>query len=572
MDTFKIYIADREYGKFEYFNASTLKLLESQLEFNPVKEKLFNQDIFKVKDGKINLLHSVTRSMRSIPGVLVLEKAKKLGKRNGKFLYKCIPDDKRLPIFLMPYAEKKTGFSKRIYNRYITFEFKVWKDKFPIGMIKQNIGPVSDLASFYEYNLYCKSLYASITYFKKAAMKQLRDKSSEYFIDAIQEKYKPEKRHDINVFAIDPKCSKDFDDAFSIVEKENSTIVSVYIANVSFWLDIMDLWDSFSQRIATIYLPDRKRPMLPTMLSDALCSLIQGQVRYAFTLDIEFDNKTLEIKSYKFLNTSIILKKNFVYNTKEQVDYGDYNKLEQFVKRISRKHKYIDNIVDSHDVVAYLMIFMNYLSAKELVKYKRGIYRSAKLNNEFKAPENVPDDVQKFLKMWNSFGGKYTTFKGIESHDMLELDAYVHITSPIRRLVDILTMLELQDCLNIFNYNDASKSFYDKWTNDESIEYINKTMRSIRKVQNDCSLLNICMNDKHILDKIYDGFIFDKIIRNDGLYQYMVYIPEIKMSNRFTSRYDKKNLSKQQFTIFVFIDENRLKQKIRVEMLVKNVV
>jgi exoribonuclease R len=570
MDTFKIYISDREYHKFEYLNASTLKILEPQLDFNPVREKLFNQDIFKVKDGKINLLHSTTRSMPSIPGVLVLEKAKKLGKRNGKFLYKCIPDDKRLPVFLIPFSEKKQGFSKRVFNRYITFEFKVWKDKFPIGMVKQNIGPVSELSSFYEYNLYCKSLYASITYFKKAAMKKLREKSSEYFIDEIQKKYNPEIRHDTNIFAIDPKESKDFDDAFSILENDKTTTVSIYIANVSFWLDIMDLWDSFSQRIATIYLPDRKRPMLPTMLSDALCSLIKDQIRYAFTLDIEFDNETLEIKNYKFLNTSIILKKNLVYNSKEQKTYPEYKKLEEFVKRISKKHKYIDHISDSHDLVAYLMIIMNYLSAKELVKYKRGIYRSAKLNSNFKAPDHVPHNVQKFLKMWNSFGGRYTTFKGLESHDMLDLDAYVHITSPIRRLVDLLTMLELQDCLNIFNYNDATRNFYNKWTNDESIEYINKTMRSIRKVQNDCSLLNICMNDKDILNKVYDGFIFDKIIRNDRLFQYMVYIPELKMSNRFTSRYDCVNLSKQQFTIFVFIDENKLKQKIRVEMLVKN--
>ncbi len=570
MVTYKIYITDRNYTKFEYLNASTLKSISPQLVYNPIKEKFFNQDIFEEKNGKIKLLHSTIRSMPSIPGVLVLENAKRLGKRNGKFLYKCIPDDKRLPIFLMPYSVKKTEFSKRVYNRYITFEFKVWKDKFPIGMIKQNIGPVMELASFYEYNLYCKSLYASITYFKKAAMKKLRDKSSEYFIDEIQKKYNPEIRHDVEVFAIDPKCSKDFDDAFSIMEKEKTTIVSIYIANVSFWLDIMDLWDSFSQRIATIYLPDRKRPMLPTMLSDALCSLIKGQVRYAFTLDIEFDNETLELKTHRFLNTSIKLKKNLVYDTKEQETYREYKKLESFVKRISLKHKYIDRISDSHDLVAYLMIFMNYLSAKELVKHKRGIYRSAKLNSNFKAPENVPQDVQKFLKMWNSFGGKYTTFKGLESHDMLELDAYVHITSPIRRLVDILTMLELQDSLNIFNYNDASKTFYDKWTNDESIEYINKTMRSIRKVQNDCSLLNICMNDKQLLNKIYNGFIFDKIVRNDRLYQYMVYIPELKMSNRFTSRYDCENLSKQQFTIFVFIDENKLKQKIRVEMIIKN--
>ena len=168
--------------------------------------------------------------------------------------------------------------------------------------------------------------------------------------------------------------------------------------------------------------------------------------------------------------------------------------------------------------------------------------------------------------MWNSFGGRYTTFDDLEAHDMLELDAYVHITSPIRRLVDLLTMMELQDCLGIFKYNDNSKKFYDKWTNKTSIDYINKTMRSIRKVQNDCSLLNICMNDREILNKIYKGFIFDKIERNDKLYQYMVYIPELKMSNRFTCRYDKKNLTFQQFKIYVFIDQIRLKQKIRVEI------
>ena len=45
-----------------------------------------------------------------------------------------------------------------------------------------------------------------------------------------------------------------------------------------------------------------------------------------------------------------------------------------------------------------------------------------------------------------------------------------------------------------------------------SIEYINTTMRSIRKVQNDCSLLKICMDDPTIQETVYDGYIFDKLI------------------------------------------------------------
>ena len=47
------------------------------------------------------------------------------------------------------------------------------------------------------------------------------------------------------------------------IDDEN-TIVSIYISNSMLWMDMLDLWESFDDRIATIYLPDRKRPMMPT--------------------------------------------------------------------------------------------------------------------------------------------------------------------------------------------------------------------------------------------------------------------------------------------------------------------
>ena len=130
----------------------------------------------------------------------------------------------------------------------------------------------------------------------------------------------------------------------------------------------------------------------------------------------------------------------------------------------------------------------------------------------------------------------------------------------------MLNIMILQENEGLYDMSIEAKKFYNYWTQDSSLEYINTTMRSIRKVQNDCSLLKICMEDASILEKIYEGFIFDKIIRNDALYQYMVYLPEINMVNRFTSRYDRKNLSNQSFKIYVFVDENSLKQKIRVEI------
>ena len=111
---------------------------------------------------------------------------------------------------------------------------------------------------------------------------------------------------------------------------------------------------------------------------------------------------------------------------------------------------------------------------------------------------------------------------------------------------------------------EKSKKFYDKWTSDEMIEYINNTMRSIRKVQSDCKLLHVCSTEKRLTKQPLRGYIFDKLLRNDDLFQYIVYLPEIKMTNRITTTRDLKNLSSYNFKIYIFMDEIRLKQKIRL--------
>ena len=565
---FKLHIEDRNYTNFKLINAVTLQNNVVITKINPIEHKLFNQDIFDY-DEETNILklqHSSTRSMLNIPGVLVLEGNKRYGRQRQKYLYKCIPDDKRLPIFMISYTIKM-GFSKTTYNKYVIFKFNHWKNKHPQGTLMQTLGDVAILSNFYEYQLYCKSLYASIQNFNKKTMYNLKQKSEKEFIEQINQLYSVEDRRLWDIISVDPKNSKDFDDAFGIRElPDNKCCLSIYIANVSFWMDALDLWNSFSQRISTIYLPDRKRPMLPTILSDVLCSLKEGCSRFAFTLDIILDKQEMKIVHHSFKNTCINLRKNLRYDTDEQENDIMYKKVWEVVKKMNIQHKYMDTISNSHDLIAYIMILMNYISATYLVTQKKGIFRSAKYKSSFVPPNSVPSNIQKFLKMWNSSGGQYVKYDNIASHDMLQLDAYVHITSPIRRLVDILNIMIIQDSLNLMKLEGTRLEFYNRWTNDDTIDYINKTMRSIRKVQNDCNLLNICTMDKEILEEVYTGFIFDKIVRNDNLYQYMVYLPKFKMVNRFTSRHDKENLSEQQFKIYVFMDENRLKQKIRIEL------
>ena len=596
MKIYKVHINDRNYGSWTYYNTTDFQQVE--LSIRPDEYKLLSNDVFSF-DSETNLTpstvvsgvpsltgalgygslqitihHSSIRTCTSIPGVIILKNNKTYGRApNGKLLYKCIPDDKRLPAFLIPYEIKNIGFSKIYTNHYITFNYVHWDDKHPRGVLTQMIGCVDILDNFYEYQLYCKSLNASIQKFNKDTNTVIKIKPHNDFIDNISAKYPSiEDRSDQKmwkVFTIDPHKSVDFDDGFSIRTIDNGIQqLSIYISNVTVWMDVLNLWESFSRRISTIYLPDRKRPMLPTILSDCLCSLQSNHTRIAFVMDVFIEADT--IRDIKYSNCKINVYKNYCYEEPDLLMNDNYKILLELTRKISVKYKYINSIRNSHDVVCYLMILMNYHSAKELLRHKNGIFRSTIIKKEFAVPEHIPEDVGKFIKIWNSSSGQYIDVSSVEndesiSHDLLEMDAYIHITSPIRRLVDLLNIIKFQQNSGIIQLSENAANFYNNWL--KEIDYINTTMRSIRKVQNDCSLLHYCATTPEVMEKEYSGYAFDKIVRNDGLFQYIVYLPELRLASRVTLRDDIENYSARNFKLYLFHDEDNYKKKIRLQLL-----
>ena len=44
---------------------------------------------------------------------------------------------------------------------------------------------------------------------------------------------------------------------------------------------------------------------------------------------------------------------------------------------------------------------MNYHCAKTLLETKTGIFRTTIVNKNIVVPDNLPDDVNKFIKIWN---------------------------------------------------------------------------------------------------------------------------------------------------------------------------
>jgi exoribonuclease R len=548
---------DRSYTTWE-----VIEDLESvPLEICPVNSKLFDSDIFTLEDGIVTICDSPIRR-KSIAGVLILENDMKYGKKKDKFLYRCIPDDRHLPIFLVSYKINR-GFNKALKNRYVIIYFRNWDGKHPIGYIDQNLGEVDNTASFYQYQLYCKNLNSPIKKITKAAKCRMKNRQEDDMINDIIKQYSVTDRRGRDIVTIDPVGSKDFDDGFGIIDNGKGYILSIYIANVAIWLDFLGLWKSFSRRISTIYLPDRRLPMLPTVLSDVLCSLQEDCSRFALALDI-YINTDYTIERYELNNTVISVSKNLRYDTEEMEKYPLYKSAQTIIYELNKKTSYVESTKSSHDVIAYMMIMMNNICAGLLFENDTGIYRSMTYG-ETVLPTTVEDcDTRNFLKGWHGTGGNYNNIRNMGAHEALNLDKYVHITSPIRRLVDLLNMIQIQD----IGLSEDSNTFYKGNTTDENIIFINETMRSIRKLQNDCSLLHSLVTTPDILSKIHRGFVFDKTRKDDGSFCIQVYMSGIRIVRKVICLTDVAINRYYDFRLYLFTDEELMYQKVRATMLI----
>jgi exoribonuclease R len=584
MKQFKIIIENRNYSCWHFVDPYTnIKInIETDcpelLKLNPIDYKLFSRDIFTYNyndNGKFNieLINQYLKPNLVIAGVLQLENNKTFGRTSNKkrLLYKCIPDDKHLPSFLIPY-EIKMSFSKVLKNKYVVFKYDNWKDKHPHGILHETIGDVDIIESFYEYQLYCKSLHISLTDFTNKTRDILNKKTCDEYVEQILKNanFNIEDRREQYIFTIDPQNSTDFDDGFSINKLNNGLIkVSVYISNVYFWLETLGLWNSFSRRVSTIYLPDRRRPMLPTILSDTLCSLQKGQLRFALAMDILLNENGELIDdetAIQYKNVLIKVSKNYVYE-----DPIMLAKDEQFKSLFDISQKMDETIDDTHDLVAHWMIFMNLHTGNFMMNAKIGIFRSANYINTNKnsiISQEVDDDTMRIIKSWNNVSGQYILFDENVNlgHDVMNIKSYTQVTSPIRRLVDLLNLMMLSQNLSLVsNLSNDAQLFLKNWLGE--MDYLNASMRSIRKIQTDCDVLNRCFTNPDIMMNTYDGIIFDKIMKNDGNYSYMVYLKDIKLLSRFSSHNNFDDLTKLVFKIYLFEDEDKTKKKIRLQLI-----
>ena len=112
---------------------------------------------------------------------------------------------------------------------------------------------------------------------------------------------------------IDPKTAKDFDDAVCLVEEEDKKTLWIAIADVSHYiLPDTALDDEAKARATSVYLPHTVLPMLPSKLSDNLCSLKEKVPRLAMALSIERESDWT-VGNVEAFESLILVKENLSY-------------------------------------------------------------------------------------------------------------------------------------------------------------------------------------------------------------------------------------------------------------------
>ena len=301
--------------------------------------------------------------------------------------------------------------------------------------------------------------------------------------------------------SIDSAHTRDYDDALSVEVDDDS---------IKFWMHITDcgiiepdspLDKEAYERIATLYLPDRRIPMLPATLSEDCLSLKAKVERDALTHYFKFD-KSGEIIDFELFPSVITVDRNLSYETANSL-MSDV----EAIHELPLQQTEIPLGVKLNE----LYNMRNMLLDKRIQRGARPFWRReirirVDQNKEVELVEIDRNDramqiIEEFSILTNALVAKFCRENKIPAlyrfsspsgiilsfeptfHSGLGLDAYVQATSPIRRYTDMLMQrqisswfktkkpLYLEDVNFLMRAKDAERRFVELKLATEQIEH-----------------------------------------------------------------------------------------------------
>ncbi len=274
---------------------------------------------------------------------------------------------------------------------------------------------------------------------------------------------------DLETFTIDGERTRDFDDALSLEKTSEGWRLGVHITDVASYLQPGDLLDqSALERGTSLYLPERRIPMLPETLSENSFSLLAHEPRLAVSFLVNLA-ATGEIKDYNIVPSLIRVHQRLTYH---EVDFrmdqeerlADLHRLTVKLRERRLSHGGVqlqfpdvfiytdaqgevrvdveDTETPSHEIVSEAMILANYLGAQYLSERRLpALYRSQAPPRE----ELATVEGKSLFQLWQNRRRLSRVLLELDPqpHWGLGLQVYTTLSSPIRRYLDVIIQRQL---------------------------------------------------------------------------------------------------------------------------------
>ena len=459
-----------------------------------------HNDIVYIQNNKV--VNIKKRNTCFIVGILQLNNNTKYGftKKNVPY-FKFVPCSNKYPTFIVPCKKK---LDKQPY--YIVISFNKWEtnNKHPIGQIEHYIGYVGEKTNETTMLLYKNNILPNknkITY----------------------NTYNTHETFDYTTYSIDPDSCKDIDDALHIQHiSENKYIIGIHIANVGKHIQQNNI-----NTYSTIYLDNSQINMLRDNETYNVYSLGNKTPKNAISLILEYEDYKLTKYYFK---ECVVSNNPLSYNKAESLKNNEkhvINILYNFTKKLLQLEE-----ISMTKLVEYYMIIYNNLGATTLYNYdKNTILRTHSCNGHI----DESSELNKYLSILNKNAAKYESNPENTRHNDLDLTYYSHMTSPIRRHVDIINQINILKFLN--NEPLMTTNYLDK---------INIFNKNLRKFYNNYKKLKLL----YTIENNIETYAYVINISNNKI---KIYIPSLdiehsfnaishKLINSNTLEYDEKYL------------------------------
>jgi len=272
---------------------------------------------------------------------------------------------------------------------------------------------------------------------------------------------------------IDGATTLDFDDALTVEAQDGNYLVGIHISDVAHYVRPGDsLFQEAMNRGTSIYFPEGQIPMLPRHLSQGMCSLIQGEIRAAYSHMILLSPEA-EVLKVKIVPSIIKVARRLTYEDADKMVQSDpeLKILDRLRKKLRDRRLesgalllpfpdvniYIDNNskvsvslgktdTPARTIISEMMILANTESARFVSdRMAPGLFRS-----QGKITRRVVhgDDDDLYL---NSVQRKNLPRSVLSTeakpHSGLGVGFYTTVTSPIRRLLDLVMQHQINNLI-----------------------------------------------------------------------------------------------------------------------------